>query len=361
MQHGIRPRILLPDIHARRNVSTAAPLLIAALAGYFTFGFPATLFAASPDLRLDDIKAAVTKSIALVEKSAAQYREQRQCFSCHHQALPVLMLTEARRRGFDIDEQNFEQQLDHTAAHLKRGQENYQSGQGQGGKADTAGWALWTLETGARKPDETTASVAHFLLEWQVDHDHWRAASNRPPTEASAFTTTYVAVRGLAHFGTSEQQDQITKRRKSALKWLLTAEPKDTEDRVFRLRSLDYLGAESYVIEAAAKDLIAWQADDGAWAQTAELASDAYATGTALVVLHEAGGLAVSDPIYRKGIDYLLRMRLDDGSWRVATRSKPIQEYFESGFPHEKDQFISVSATCWATTALLLACPSPEK
>jgi hypothetical protein len=34
--------------------------------------------------------------------------------------------------------------------------------------------------------------------------------------------------------------------------------------------------------------------------------------------------------------------------------------YFETGFPHGKDQFISMSATGWAIAALALACPKPQ-
>ena len=51
------------------------------------------------------------------------------------------------------------------------------------------------------------------------------------------------------------------------------------------------------------------------------------------------------------------RYQRPDGSWHVRSRSKPFQTYFESGFPHGKDQFISMAATGWATTALALACP----
>ena len=49
--------------------------------------------------------------------------------------------------------------------------------------------------------------------------------------------------------------------------------------------------------------------------------------------------------------------QLPDGSWHVVSRSKPFQPYFESGYPHGKDQFISIAAAGWATTALLLALP----
>jgi hypothetical protein len=89
--------------------------------------------------------------------------------------------------------------------------------------------------------------------------------------------------------------------------------------------------------------------------------SDAYATGTALVALHEAGGLATTDPAYRKGVKYLLAAQLPDGTWHVRSRSRPFQTYFESGFPHGKDQFISLAASGWAATALALALPAGER
>ena len=59
----------------------------------------------------------------------------------------------------------------------------------------------------------------------------------------------------------------------------------------------------------------------------------------------------------RRGLEFLVETQKDDGSWHVASRSRPIQRYFESGFPHGKDQFISMSATGWAVAALALACP----
>jgi squalene cyclase len=54
---------------------------------------------------------------------------------------------------------------------------------------------------------------------------------------------------------------------------------------------------------------------------------------------------------------FLIADQREDGSWFVASRSKPFQPYFESGFPYGKDQFISMAATSWAVTALSLACP----
>jgi squalene cyclase len=82
--------------------------------------------------------------------------------------------------------------------------------------------------------------------------------------------------------------------------------------------------------------------------------SDAYATGQILVALLKAGAVKDYPGAIKRGIEYLRKTRLDDGSWFVQTRSRPIQVYFESGFPHEKSQFISAAATSWAEWAMLL-------
>ena len=132
----------------------------------------------------------------------------------------------------------------------------------------------------------------------------------------------------------------------------------ETEDRVFRLRSLHLAEAPKDEIRGAAQELLDTQRADGGWAQLTSLDSDAYATGTALVALHQAGGVATADPAYRNGLRFLLAKQLDDGSWHVATRSTPIQAYYESGYPHGEDQFISITAAGWATTALALALPA---
>lgn len=138
--------------------------------------------------------------------------------------------------------------------------------------------------------------------------------------------------------------------------WKVTEE---TEERVFHLWALRLTGADAKAIDAARDALRKAQRLDGGWGQTPELGSDAYATGSALVVLHLAGGLPVEDSAYQGGLHFLLKSQRPDGSWHVVSRSKPFQVYFETGFPHGKDQFISMSASSWATTALALACPKP--
>jgi len=123
---------------------------------------------------------------------------------------------------------------------------------------------------------------------------------------------------------------------------------------VFRLFGLTWARASDAIRQSAVRDLVATQQPDGGWAQLPSLQSDAYATGEALVALREAGVLP-NDAAYRKGVQFLLTRQLTDGSWFVRTRSHPTQIYFESGFPHGANQYISAAATNWATLALILA------
>jgi squalene cyclase len=125
---------------------------------------------------------------------------------------------------------------------------------------------------------------------------------------------------------------------------------------VFKLVGLHAAGAGADDIRAAADDLTGTQRADGGWGQTDQLASDAYATATALYALHAAGGVDTRAPGYRRGLAFLVDTQKADGSWHVQTRSRrKVQTYFETGFPHGEDQFISCAATGWAATALALA------
>ncbi|MDX1943903.1 MAG: prenyltransferase/squalene oxidase repeat-containing protein [Pirellulaceae bacterium] len=314
----------------------------------------------------EQLRSAVARALPLLTKGAVGHRENRTCFACHNQGLPILAMVTAKSRGIAIDDEEVARQLRFIADFLGKNREGYLQGKGQGGQADMAGYALLTLELGGWRADETTAAVTEFLLLRHADRDHYASTSQRPPSEASPFTTSYVALRGLAHFGTPEQRERIGKRTEQVRDWLVKTPAQDHEDRVFRLFGLRLAGAPQSDIDAAVKELLAKQRDDGGWSQLdggepkSATETDAYATGTALVALHQAGEICVCEEPYQRGIAYLLSTQLDDGTWRVASRSKPFQTYFETGFPHGKDQFISAAASAWATTALALACAARE-
>lgn len=333
----------------------------AVLIASVVLGLAARVAADEPEPSLERIRDGVTRALPLLVKGAIGHREQRTCFSCHSNGMAVLAMTTARSRGFQIDEDELGKQLQFIADFLGNNRDNYRQGKGQGGAVMTAGSALQTLEAGGWKPDETTSAVAEYLLLAEKDADHWTSSSNRPPSEGSPFAATYDALGGLRAYGTAEQSERVAARTATVREWLVKSPAADTEDRVFRLWALSAAAADQATIQLAADELKNAQQADGGWRQLDSLESDAYATGSALVSLHQAGGLATSDAAYRRGLAFLLQTQLGDGSWHVKSRSKPFQTYFETGYPHEKDQFISSQAAGWATTALALACPTQEE
>ena len=183
----------------------------------------------------------------------------------------------------------------------------------------------------------------------------WPCSSNRPPSEKSVFASSYLALRAIEAFGRESHETNVAAAKEKAAKWFADAESKDTEDRVFRLLSLPYVEFDEQS-EKRTTELIWQQRPDGGWAQLPDMDSDAYATATVLYALAE-GGMEPTDAVYHRGLEYLLKQQLADGSWHVESRSKPFQLYFETGYPHGKDQFISTTAACWASLVLMHALP----
>src|SRR5688500_4156785 len=181
-----------------------------------------------------DLKASVARALPPLTKGAVGHRESKSCFACHNQGLPIMAMTTARARGVAIDSEELKGQLQHIVEFLGENRANYLEGKGQGGQADTAGYALVALELGGWMADETTAAVTRYLLLRNADLDHWRANSQRPPSEGSNFTTSYVALRGLTAFRTTDQQKPFEKRREQVRQWLVRTPAKDHEDRRVR-------------------------------------------------------------------------------------------------------------------------------
>ena len=160
-----------------------------------------------------------------------------------------------------------------------------------------------------------------------------------------------MAIRSLAVYGPPGLREELKPHIARACEFIRAASPASTQDEAFKLLGLVWCRVPSATISAQAKRLMALQRDDGGWAQLSTMSTDAYATGEALHALH-ASGMSATNRVYQRGTEYLLRTQLEDGTWFVRSRAFGFQPYFETGFPHGKDQFISASATSWAAIAL---------
>jgi hypothetical protein len=213
-------------------------------------------------------------------------------------------------------------------------------------------YSLVGLGAAKYRGDETTEAMARFVAQHQQEDGSWRSQIRRPPMEASDITATALSLRALQLY--ASDAGRVAR----AAEWLAGQEPRSTEEQVMQLLGLAWAQADRELVERQARKLLAGQQPGGGWSQLDTPEADAYATGQALVALNTAGALQPTDPAYAKGVGYLLRTQLADGSWLVISRSFPFQPYKESGFPHGKDQWISAAGTSWASMALSLATPS---
>jgi hypothetical protein len=206
----------------------------------------------------------------------------------------------------------------------------------------------------------STDALVSYLLAKQRPAGNWHGISTRAPIQDGDISRTAMAIRMLAVYGTPARTPEITLRMTKAVGWLAGQAPISTEDRVMQLLGLSWAGADRPLRDKRLRELSNLQHHDGGWAQTPNLASDAYATGQAVFTLRELGVPAENTAI-RRGVAFLVRTQADDGSWFVKSRAMKIQPYFESGFPYGHDQWISQSGTAWATLALSVAAPEPAR
>lgn len=294
------------------------------------------------------ISEAVRSAAALLEKQSPTFVKRGGCNSCHSQSIPAAALTLARSLGIPAAAKLTELPLEMAERSPERTMNMAVI------SVNAVAYEAFGYAGSHRPADEYTDSLVHYLKGMQRPEGYWQTVNNRPPLTFDHFITTGMVIRALQVYSPPAQKADTARRLARAAAWLEAAKPATTQERAFHLLGMHWSGASPAVIERSARDLARTQRADGGWAQLHTLESDAYATGQALYALHLAAHIRTDDPVYRKGTHYLLRTQASDGSWHVKTRSRPFQPYFESGFPHGHDQWISVAGTSWAAMALSL-------
>lgn len=311
-----------------------------------------------PAVGSPDARTAVKKIIPLIEMSGEAVFKNRGCVSCHNNSLPAMTVALARKKGFSVNEEQARKELGFAVATDKPYFESMRLGSTIGGAATTIGYTLMGMAAAGYAADAETDSHIHYLSINQFPDGSWRLTSYRPPAEYSPFTTTAVALRALRLYPIPGRREEFQERFRRAKKWLLAGMAVSQEERAMQLLGLADAGATVSERAPFVKALESSQNTDGSWSVLPGYPGEAYATGEALYALHMGGELSTTDPVYAKGVEWLLRNQLSDGSWFMPTRAVPVQPHtFESGFPHGWHQFASDSASSWAAMALLLTLP----
>lgn len=301
-----------------------------------------------------DLKPAVERSIALLEKSTAEFFRKSGCVACHAQNLTDLAVGVARARKIAVDERAAGERrkvvkaINEPAAPMLLERMDPPV-------VEILSYMLVGLAETGYTPDRMTDAMVANIAAQQWRDGRWHAGGiARPPFEEGDIFRTALGLRALKVYGPPGRGAEMQVRIGKAAEWLRSATPATAEDRSMQLLGLYWGGADPAILRKLAAGILATQRADGGWAQRAELESDAYATGESLFAL-AMGGVPPTDAAYQKGVQYLLSTQRADGSWYVRSRSPKFQPYFESGFPYGHDQWISSAATCWATMALAVA------
>ncbi|HSB09770.1 MAG TPA: ankyrin repeat domain-containing protein [Blastocatellia bacterium] len=311
----------------------------------------------------DELRAAATKAIKVIQKSQSVWYQKQVCTSCHHQLLPEISINLARERGVPIDEKVARSTTDSAFAMLKDLDATVQGHDYIDIVFD--GWVLTSGHIAGVRPSLSTDFEAQFIASQQLPDGSWPTIDVRPPQSQSIFTSTAVCAEAVRRYLPQPLKAEKETRLRLARNWLLRSQPRTTEDRTYRLFGLRWTGASESARRSAARQLLADQKKDGGWAQMAGMASDSYATGEALVALHEGAGIPTSDPAYQRGLRFLLRTQESDGSWRIKSRLHPpapvSPPFVNVEFPpFQHDQFISIMGTTWAAAALMSALPAEK-
>ena len=303
-----------------------------------------------------DARAAVEKSVGMMQKAYTAFFREGGCVGCHAGNITSMTVAAARAKGIRVDEP--------AAAELARATRLQFAAQADGmlerqdpPAVEILTLALIGLSSGRVEPDRTIDAMVHNVAAQQHADGSWGGYGiMRPPTNDSLISVTAMGIRALRDYKLPARNAEFEARIARAARWLQAAEPVTTEDAVMQLLGAKWAGLNTAAIDHAAKRVLALQRADGGWAQTPYLKSDAYATGTALYALRESGA-GGADAAYKKGEAYLLSTQAADGSWYVASRAPKFQPYFEGGFPYAHDQWISQWATGYASLALSYSLP----
>ena len=271
-----------------------------------------------------DVEATINRGLAFLARDARAWKEKHNCVSCHHAALVIWSMREAKQHGHTVDGPVLGELTRWVA----------ESGDGKFGlarpaeapKAASPKAIYFALALGANpEPDEASQKGLKLLLKTvaseQTENGSWSAwPGTRPPifgtSDESLTALATLAILPAAATGDSEAKSA----RDKAVKWLAeTKSDGDPQSTALRLVLWTRLGRPAKEWEPLVKSIKDRQNVDGGWGQTKDMASDAWATGQALYALAHAG-TRPDDSAVARGLSFLVKAQREDGSWPMTSR-----------------------------------------
>jgi len=333
-----------------------------------SFAVVLTMLAAEPEQNSvptaavtdEQVAQCIERGLAFLERDALKWRNDNECATCHHGAMTVWALGEAKRHGYAVS--------DATLADFAKWTKDRWLANIDQPRDSRPGWNL--VNTSAiylavmsqsspplevLSPDERRR-IADHVARHQEEDGSWLSpppANGPPPVWES--TEVRVLWANLAlQTGDALQTEAANVRasREKAAQWLRQAETgSSTHAAALRLLSSIRAGNSQPETQPATDQLFAKQRSDGGWGQLDDLSSDAFATGQALYVLNVAG-VNVDRTEVKRGLAFLVRTQNDDGSWPMKSRAHPGAKPFTNPIP------ITYFGSAWAILGMVRSLPA---
>lgn len=324
------------------------------IAAIFTVVLASTVSAHERRQEASNVSAAIDRGLAFLTKDAMAWKEKHNCASCHHAALVIMAMREAKHRGHEVDGTVLNDLTKWIA----------ESGDGKFGlerpatapKAASPKAMYFALALGTDpKPDAGSQAGMKLLLNTvkgeQTENGSWSTwPETRPPLFGSSDEKlTALAILALLPQAAAGDESAKTARDKG-IKWLTeTKTDDDLQSTALRLVLWTRLGRPADESKPLIQRIKERQNADGGWSQTKELSSDAWATGQSLYAL-ASSGIKPDDNTISLGRAFLVKTQRDDGSWPMTSRpTKPGGEGSKSLIP------ITGAGSAWAVLGLLLS------
>ena len=273
------------------------------------------------------VRQSVERGLVLSAKGAVEWRQRWGCASCHHVAMSIWARTEARRRGFKIDDQALDEMRNYTI-HDKRAM--------IGNEEFLSIYMHLASPTAPKLDDETAAwtkKISAQILSKQSADGSWDMNKLRAPPiiDASEVKTMQALLALDAAHDRGLVEDKVwTSSRDRALAWLGKNKFLD-QNQSWNMRVLVAKRfGKPEAVQALVDELLAQQNADGGWSQAkcptespkhkVRRPSDAMATGQTLYALATAG-VSSQDPAVQRAQAFLIRTQAENGSWQVESRN----------------------------------------
>jgi Squalene-hopene cyclase C-terminal domain len=347
--------------------------LIFVLAGFFWFDSLCNAQSTVSDTRRT--QHAIQRAISWLESDMIAWKDERQCAACHHGPMYLWSINVAKQRDYEVNGTQLEEltkwliESDEPRIFPKASSASVGSTKNQ-----TAANTMTAKMMGQNQLSQPTiymlggvrsmspsnplrqkawTKLVEHLTSVQHENgsfagrDAWRPIFNTP-----SVLTLQVAV-GLRGTDSPLNQPEAESIVANALGYLGENPVDDSQQAlVFQLLLAASSGRSpnspnsGAAVDALVQRLIKMQRSDGGWAQTQDRASDAFATGQALVAMHEAG-LDRAHPSVSSAIEFLVNSQQTDGTWQMSSRPNP-----ENGKPATNLNPITYAATAWATLGM---------